>query len=39
MAVRNKKQQDRRKIMVRVICIFLCVLMVFSLFGALFGIF
>lgn len=39
MAVRTKKQQDKRKTMVRVMCIFLCILMVFSLVAALFGVF
>ena len=39
MAVKSKKQKDKRQTMVRVMCVFLCVLMVFSLIGALFGIF
>lgn len=39
MAARTKKQQDKRKIMVRILCVFLCILMVFSLVAALFGVF
>lgn len=39
MAAQSKKQQDKRKTMIRVVCVFLCVLMVSSLIGALFGVF
>lgn len=39
MAAQSKKQQDKKKMMVRVVCVFLCLLMVFSLIGALFGVF
>lgn len=39
MAVQTKKQQERKKFWIRVICVVLCALMVFSVFGALVGIF
>lgn len=39
MAVQTKKQQERKKLWIRIICIALCALMVFSLFGTLVGFF
>lgn len=39
MASQAKSRKDKKKMWVRILCIFLCFLMVSSLVGALFGIF
>ncbi len=39
MAAKTQRQQAKKKLWVRALCLFLCLLLVFSLIAALFGIF